>query len=85
MQNLLFRKSTQFQNPDCKLVRKEAAQCGALYSTSQHRTTWWSDGKLVRKEVELTAVSKSEFSAEPSIPQVSKVYQMVVGTQVVSW
>ena len=89
VQNLLFCKSTQFQNPDRKLVRKEAglrAQCGALYSTIQHRTTWWSDGKLVKKEVELTVtvVSKSEFSAEPSIPQVNAVYQMVVRTQIVS-
>ena len=31
------------------------AQCGTLYSTSQHSTTWWSDGKLVRKEEGLRA------------------------------
>ena len=41
---------------------------------SQHSTTWWSDCKLVRKEVGLRANSKTELSA---------VYQVVVRTEIV--
>ena len=43
-----------------------------LYFTSWHSTIWWSDCKLVRKEVGLRVRvdSKSELSSEPSIPPV---------------
>ena len=45
-------------------MRKETglrAQSRTLYSTSQHSTTWWSDGILVRKEAGL------ELSADCNI------------------
>ena len=65
-------------------TKSVGAQRRTLYFTSQHRTTMWSDHKLVRTEAGLRADSKSKLSGKPSIPPVNTVYQMVVRTRVIS-
>ena len=49
-------------NTDRKLLRKKMwlrAQSQILCATSEHSATWWSDGKLVRREIGLRAMGRT--------------------------
>lgn len=50
-----------------------------MHSTSLHRTTWWSDGKLMKKEVVLRTWSPTIYSLGPVFQNTADTLSLIQG------